>query len=67
MKYSAILLFSGFILLSSCKKNDSKEKESDWLPNVTRSDHGPSKTKEYTGTITSIGVYDNVRTIGRGL
>lgn len=56
MKYSAILLFSGFILLSSCKKNDSKEKESDWLPNVTRSDHGPSKTKEYTGDFDEIEI-----------
>ncbi|MFY1045020.1 head GIN domain-containing protein [Chryseobacterium sp. GP-SGM7] len=56
MKYTAVLLFSGLIFVSSCKENERKDGKSTWLPDVTNKDHGPLKQKEYKGDFDEIEV-----------
>ncbi|CAD7801923.1 hypothetical protein CHRY9390_00847 [Chryseobacterium aquaeductus] len=53
MKYPAILLFSGLIILSACNEKGEKSK---WLPDVTNEDHGPLKQKEFGGDFDEIEV-----------
>lgn len=56
MKSSTILIFSGVFLLASCNKNDKREQKNEWLPDVTNSDHGPVKQKEFTGDFDKVEV-----------
>lgn len=56
MKCTAILLFSGLVILSSCKKNEHQKGESTWLPDVTNENHGPLKQKEFKGDFDEIEV-----------
>ena len=56
MKYTAILLFSGLLIVSSCKKNENREGKSTWLPDVTNKDHGSLKQKEFKGDFNEIEV-----------
>lgn len=56
MKYTAILLLSGLVILSSCKKNENNDGKSNWLPDVTNKDHGPLKQKEFNGDFDEIEV-----------
>ncbi|WP_144283512.1 head GIN domain-containing protein [Chryseobacterium echinoideorum] len=56
MKCSAILLFSGLVLMASCNKNDNREQKNNWLPDITNSDHGPLKQKEFAGDFDEIEV-----------
>lgn len=53
MKYPAILLFSGLIVLSACNEKSEKSR---WLPDVTNKDHGPLKQKEFSGDFDEIEV-----------
>lgn len=53
MKYSTMLLFSGFVILSACNEKSEKSK---WLPDVTNKDHGPLKQKEISGDFDEIEV-----------
>ena len=53
MKYPAILLFSGLIILSACNEKAEKSK---WLPDITNKDHGPLKQKEFGGDFDEIEV-----------
>ena len=53
MKYPAILLFSGLIVLSACNEKSEKSK---WLPDVMNKDHGPLKQKEFGGDFDEIEV-----------
>lgn len=56
MKYTAVLLFSGLMIVSSCKENERKDGKSTWLPDVTNKDHGPLKQKEFKGNFDEIEV-----------
>jgi len=56
MKYTAILLLSGLVIFTSCKKNENKESKSTWLPDVTNKDHGSLKQKEFKGDFNEIEV-----------
>ncbi|OBW42064.1 hypothetical protein AB670_01582 [Chryseobacterium sp. MOF25P] len=56
MKYTAILLLSGLVIFTSCKKNENKEGKSTWLPDVTNKDHGSLKQKEFKGDFDEIEV-----------
>lgn len=56
MKYPVILLVSGAVILSACKKNEKRENKSSWLPDVTNSNHGPLKQKQFVGDFDEIEV-----------
>lgn len=56
MKYTATLLLTGIVILSSCKKNEHQNGESTWLPDVTNQNHGPLKQKEFKGDFDEIEV-----------
>lgn len=57
MKCTAILLFSGLVILSSCNdKAENSDKKTKWLPDVTNEDHGPLKQKEISGDFDEIEV-----------
>lgn len=56
MKYTAVLLFSGLMMVYSCKENERKDEKSTWLPDVTNKDHGPLKQKEFKGNFDEIEV-----------
>jgi hypothetical protein len=59
MKSQTIFIFSAFVLLTSCEKNERRNHDNEknnWVEKVVDKDHGPMKQKEVTGDFDEIEV-----------
>ncbi|WP_407406153.1 head GIN domain-containing protein [Chryseobacterium sp.] len=62
MKGKTLLLLSGLALVASCKENNQvKDKKTQWLPDVTKEDHGSLQQKEVIGDFDEIEVSQSIK------
>lgn len=61
MKPTTLFIFSAVALLASCnEKQERREKNNNWVDQVTNKDHGPIKEKEFNGDFDEIEVSQSI-------